>query len=160
YADLLVQRGVSAAPPTFSVTNVNSHSLGVVGIDPQTGRRRNQVLIPKNTPLPHTVSRVFKTHRANQSSVAVRVVEGESERPEACTEVGVCTIRNLPADLAAGWPVQVSYTYQENGRLHVSAKLKGHQAAVTMDFVRANSLSENDLGMWLEYVILQMGRKG
>ena len=47
-----------AGPARFAVTNVNSHSLGIVGVDAQSGRRRNQILIPKNTPLPHTVTKV------------------------------------------------------------------------------------------------------
>ena len=49
-------------PPAFKIRNVNSHSLGVVGIDPLTQRRRNGILIPRNTPLPVTAKRTFKTH--------------------------------------------------------------------------------------------------
>ena len=50
YANLLLQqKNSTAGPPQFSITNVNSHSLGIVGVDPQTRRRRNQILIPKNT---------------------------------------------------------------------------------------------------------------
>ena len=82
YADLRCrQLNRSAGPPRFAVTNVNSHSLGIVGVDAQTGRRRNQILIPKNTPLPHTVTKVFKTNKPNQPNVVIKVVEGESERP-------------------------------------------------------------------------------
>ena len=36
-------------PPVFKIRNVNSHSLGVVGVDPLTKRRRNGILIPRNT---------------------------------------------------------------------------------------------------------------
>ena len=41
-------------PSTFSIKNVNSHSLGVVGVDPLTRRKRNGILIPRNTILPAT----------------------------------------------------------------------------------------------------------
>jgi molecular chaperone DnaK len=152
YADLLLQSGKSQAPQ-FSITNVNSHSLGIVGVEASTGRRRNQILIPKNTPLPHSVTKVFKTHKPNQSSVAIRVVEGESERPEACIEIGLCSIGDLPPNLPAGWPVQVRYSYEANGRLHVNAKLKGQQEGVTTHFLRSSSLSENDMALWLEYIL-------
>ena len=54
----------------------------------QTGKRRNQILIPKNTPLPHAARGVFKTAKPNQRSVRVTVVEGDSPRPEACTQIG------------------------------------------------------------------------
>jgi molecular chaperone DnaK len=159
YADLLLKKqgqkaGTPAAPPRFAVTNVNSHSLGVLGVDTRTGLKRNKVLIPKNTPLPHTVTRVFKTHRPHQANVVIQVVEGESERPEGCIKVGTCKIENLPPDLPADWPVQVSYSYESNGRLHVTGKVKGHDARVVADFQRDNSMSEKDMEMWA-YCILE-----
>jgi molecular chaperone DnaK len=153
YAELLAPRhGTPPAATPFTVQNVNSHSLGVLGTDPHTGRRLNKVLLPKNSPLPRTVTKAFKTFKPNQRSVVIRVLEGEAELPEACSRVGVCTIRDLPPGLPAGWPVQVSYTYEANGRLHVSAKLQGHHAGVTTDFVRENSLPDEDLEMWTHFI--------
>src|SRR5205823_10392221 len=67
YANLLMQKqNPKAGGLSFSVTDVNSHSLGMVGVDQSTGRRRNQILIPKNTALPHAVTRVFKTQKRSQ----------------------------------------------------------------------------------------------
>ena len=63
--------------PSFSIQNVNSHSLGVVGIDPLTRRKRNGILIPRNTRLPVTAKRVFHTSKVNQRSILVQIVEGE-----------------------------------------------------------------------------------
>ncbi len=153
YADLLLQQFANVRRPArFTVTNVNSHSLGIIGLDPHTHEKRNQVLIPKNTPLPATVTKVFKTSHRGQPMVTIRVVEWESERPDACSRIGVCTIRDLPVDLPEGWPVQISYAYQENGRLRVMAKLEGMPAVVTTYFLRDNSLAENDLRRWADYV--------
>ncbi len=153
YANLLaVQQGGGTAPAPFSVTNVNSHSLGILGSDPRTGRKLNKILVPKNTPLPQTVTKVFKTFKPSQRSVAIKVLEGESDRPEFCHQIGVCAIRDLPPDLPAGWPVQVRYTYETNGRLHVAAKLKSHPASVTTDFLRENSMPDEDLELWTRYV--------
>lgn len=151
YADLLMSRqGAGSGQTHFAVTNVNSHSLGVVGIDPLTGRRRNRVIIPKNTPLPHSASGRFKTYQANQPNVKITVMEGESDSPDACMEVGLCIIQGLPPNLPAGWPVEVRYTYRENGRLQVSASLLGHAAHVSTEFVRDNTLSDDDLLLWAE----------
>jgi molecular chaperone DnaK len=153
YADLILrQTKKEAGPPKFSVTNINSHSLGIVGVDSATGRRRNQILIPKNTPLPHTVAKVFKTNKPNQPNIVIRVVEGESERPEACTQVGVCTIKDLPPNLPEGWPVQVSYRYETNGRLQVTVQLKGQSAGVTTTFQRENSLADEELKLWTYFI--------
>jgi molecular chaperone DnaK len=153
YADLVRrQRDKSAGPAPFAVTNINSHSLGMVGVDGQTGRRRNQILIPKNTPLPHTVTRVFKTQKPNQPAVVIRVVEGESERPEACIQVGVCTITSLPPNLPVGWPVQVSYSYEADGRLRVTAHVKGQTSAVTTTFQRENRMGDDERQLWSQYL--------
>src|SRR5262249_12531178 len=86
-----------------SITNINSHSLGIIAFDPQLNRHRNQILIPKNTPLPKTVTGTFKTHKDNQATVAVRIVEGESERPEAC--IGQNAANATGAQIANGNPI-------------------------------------------------------
>ena len=153
YADLLLNRqGAGTGKTEFAVTNVNSHSLGIVGIDTRTNRRCNRILIAKNTPLPHAVTKTFKTFRDNQRNVKIRILEGESERPEACSQVGTCTIQGLPPALPKGWPVQVTYAYEENGRLQVTAALKGHDAKATAEFARDNSLPEHDLMLWGEVI--------
>jgi molecular chaperone DnaK len=153
YANMLAaQQSGKGEGDGFSVTNINSHSLGVLGTEPATGRKLNKILIPKNTPLPATMTKTFKTQKANQRSVLITVLEGESEKPEVCTQIGMCAIRDLPPNLPAGWPVQVSYSYKSNGRLQVSAKLKGHDAGVTTDFMRENSMADDDVEMWAKFV--------
>jgi molecular chaperone DnaK len=148
YANLLMQQhNTAGGPPQFSVTNVNSHSLGIVGVDTQTGRRRNQILIPKNTPLPHTVTRAFKVQKAGQRQIVIRVVEGESERPDACIQVGTCVVQ-APPDLPAGTPVQVSYSYQPDGRLEVRAQIVGHSVAAATVLQRDNALTSEQMQMW------------
>jgi molecular chaperone DnaK len=134
------------------VTNINSHSLGIIGTDPATGRRKNQILIPKNTPLPTAVTKSFKTHKAGQTSVIVRVVEGESERPEACIQVGTCTIGGFPPNLPAGAPVSVSYAYHADGRLEVSGHVKGLTEPVTTTFQRENEIDDADMQLWSQYI--------
>ncbi len=153
YANLLLkQHQRSPERPRFTITNINSHSLGIVGVDPHTKRRRNQILIPKNTPLPHTATKVFKTRKPKQPNVVIRVVEGESERPEACIPVGVCTIKDLPPTLPAGAPVEVSYTYETNGQIQVTGKVVGAKSEATTVFQRENSLANEDLHMWSQYL--------
>jgi molecular chaperone DnaK len=155
---LLGRRQGSTTPPKFRVTNVNAHSLGLVGIDPATGRKINKVLIPKNTPLPKAVAQRFKTFKPNQKNVTIRVLEGESELPEACTQVGTCVIRGLPSDLPAGWPVEVRYSYEENGRLRVHGRLGGHEAAVTTEFIRVNNMTDDELMFWHKCLADRAGR--
>ncbi len=147
---LLARRGRIVGNPGFTVTDINSHSLGLLAIDTTTNRKLNQILIPKNTPLPKSVAKRFKTFKANQKNVRITILEGESEQPEACTQVGECIIRDLPPGLPAGWPVEVRYAYAENGRLRVQGKLVGHDAVVKTDFIRVNNMTQGDLMFWYE----------
>jgi molecular chaperone DnaK len=139
-------------PPAFSIGNVNSHSLGVVGTDPKTRRRRSGILIPRNTRLPATSRRDFKTQKANQKSILVQIVEGESPSADDCTPIGRCTVRNLPPDLPARSPVDVLFHYQPDGRLKVRVTVPGTQREVETEIVRENSLSKEHLDGWRRYI--------
>ena len=164
YADLLLNRsrneGESGGNERFSLTNVNSHSLGIVGIDNLTKRKINHILIPKNTPLPFTVTESFKTAKRNQRSVKVEVLEGENPQPDHCTLVGTSVVRELPPDLPAGHLIEVCYSYKENGQLDVTARVKGSDAKIIAMFSRDTELPESDLNAWGEYVAQQSGRFG
>ncbi len=139
-------------PPAFHIRNVNSHSLGVVGLDPTTKRRRNGILIPRNTPIPVTAKRVFKTQKENQRSVLVEVVEGESASADECTTVGRCTIKNLPLHLPAGSPVEVQFHYSPNGRLKVRVNVPHADSEIETEFTRENSLPKEHLDGWRRYI--------
>lgn len=152
YAKTLVTPAPGESAESFSVTNINSHSLGVLGTDPENGKKFHKVLIPKNTPLPCTIRKSFKTFRHGQHSVMIKVLEGESDNPAFCVAIGVCMISNLPPNLPAGWPIEVSYTYASNGQLQVSAKLKDYNRHVETEFVRENRMPDDDLEVWAHFV--------
>ena len=130
------------------LVNVNSHSLGVVGIDEQIGKRVNAILIPRNTPIPARVRKTFRTLEEDQRSVVVPVVEGESGHPEYCVELGKCVVRGLPANLPRGTLVEVTYRYAENGRLSVSALVLGTGQSAEVEIERTRSPIEDDLDTW------------
>ena len=139
-------------PPRFKIKNVNSHSLGVVGIDRQTRRRRNGILIPRNTPIPVTAHRVFRTRKADQKSILVQVVEGESRSADECTEIGKCTVRNLPPNLPAQSPVDVEFHYKPDGRLQVRVTVPDAASKIEAEFARENTLSQEHLDGWRRYI--------
>ncbi|MHB1033881.1 MAG: Hsp70 family protein [Pirellulales bacterium] len=134
--------------PRFGVTNVNSHSLGVVATDPATGRKRNAVVIPRNTPLPVATRRIFKTRKAGQESILVEIIEGESASPEECTPIGRCVIRDLPPGLPVHTPIDVRFGYKPNGRLYVMVKVPGTDLEARHKLARENGLSREDLQAW------------
>ena len=121
---LLAARG-GAGPSTFQVTNVNAHSLGVEGIDTDTLRKRNVVLIPRNTSLPTRHMERFATKSESQRSIVIKVLEGESTQPGECIAIGRTVVRDLPAGLPKGWPIEVTFEYGANSRLTVEAMVPG-----------------------------------
>jgi molecular chaperone DnaK len=147
---LLAQR--SGIKPQFRVRNVNSHSLGVIGLSRKTNRKQNVVLIPRNTPLPVTAKRTFKTSEANQHSVVVTIVEGESTSPEACTPIGECKIDKLPPNLPALSPVEVFFQYAENGRLGVAVHLPGTDRQMQQEIVRDSGLTKEQIEAWRDWL--------
>jgi molecular chaperone DnaK len=148
YAGMLM--GQKRTGPACQLINVNSHSLGVVGLHQKTRQVTNVVLIPKNTPLPARAVRVFKTARANQRSVKVAVVEGESHRPEDCIALGECIVRDLPPGLAQGTPVEVEYAYAANGRLSVAARIPSIRYSRHVEIDRDQARHLGDLKTWRE----------
>jgi molecular chaperone DnaK len=136
----------------FSVRNVNSHSLGVVATDSATKRKRNAILIPRNTPLPVTAKRTFKTQKKGQKSVLVQIVEGESASPDDCSQLGKCTIRHLPPNLEPGTPIEVRFRYEENGRLGIQVVVGDTGKKLEHEITRENSLTQEQLDSWRAYI--------
>jgi molecular chaperone DnaK len=140
-AYLLAKQGGEGSSATFKVTNVNAHSLGVEGIDQQTLRKTNVVLIPRNTPLPATHTERFVTKSEGQRSIVVQILEGESSLPGECTAIGRTVVRDLPDGLPKGWPIEVSFKYGANGRLGVQAVVPGTHQDASLDLQRTTGLS-------------------
>lgn len=149
---LLAAKGETGHEPTFDVTNVNAHSLGVEGTDPATFQQRNSILIPRNTPLPAKKTERCMTRSENQRTVAIQILEGESGNPMECTPIGRTVIRDLPPNLPQGWPVDVTYEYGVNGRLSVKAVVTGTDRAVSLELQRDANMSDERVSLWRKAV--------
>jgi len=147
-AYLLAKETPEGAQGGLQITNVNSHSLGVEGISPETLRKTNIILIPRNTPLPAKEKKRFATKMENQRSIAVQVLEGESTLPSECTAIGRTVIRDLPEGLAKNWPVEIVFQYETNGRLQVRATVPGTHHAATLELERAAGMSAEGIKRW------------
>jgi molecular chaperone DnaK len=151
HAGLLLDR-YEGKKPRFSIKNVNSHSLGVAAVDPTTRRKQTAVLIPRNTALPVTAKRIFTTSKDGQRSVLVQIVEGETESPDDCVQIGRCTVRDLPPNLPAQTPVEVRFRYEENGRLTVRVRVAGTGRDLRHEIARENALTWDQLNQWRQRI--------
>lgn len=156
YAGLLLAReevpadGAPPKKPTMQVRNVSSHDLGVLSKDPATGRPMNSVIIPRNTVLPATKGKRFRTAKQGQKTVAINVIEGGDSAGRNATPIGRCTIHGLPPDLPAGVTVEVIFTYGENGRLKVEGRLPELRRKALLSIERASGLNDEKLNEWGE----------
>ncbi len=120
---------------TVKQENVNSHGLGILATNPRTDKEINHVMIPKNTRLPFEVQQTFKTKHEKQQRVSIQVIEGDAPDPAACSLLGKCKITDLPADLAKGSPIEVTYAFDDAGRITVRAedKTTGREASIEIE---------------------------
>jgi molecular chaperone DnaK len=125
--------------------NVNSHGLGVVAVNPRSGREVNHIMIPRNTPLPTEVSRTFRTRKDDQRRVSVQVLEGDAPDPAACSLLGKCRIENLPPGLPRGTLIEVTYSFNASGRIAVKAREKTGGKEATIQIDRRGGLSETQV---------------
>jgi len=148
YAAMLVRDDGGPEVPACDFVNVNSHDLGVVGIEPKTRRRVVKIVIPRNTPLPCRVERTFVTERDDQRNVKVPIVEGESRDPDECISLGECMVRDLPQGLAKGTAVKVELSYAANGRISVSARVARTRQSAHVELDRHQARRQGDLNTW------------
>jgi molecular chaperone DnaK len=103
-------------------------------------RKSNHIMIPRNTAIPYEATQRFVTTSPNQQRVHVYVLEGEVADPEACTQIAEFQIVGLPPGLPAGSPVDVTYSYDNNGRIQCTAvELTGKKAA-NIEIIRSQGL--------------------
>ncbi len=124
---------------------VNSHGLGVVVRNPKSGKEMNYVMIPRNTPIPAESSQKFATNKADQQRISVKVVQGEAPDPAACSRIGTCRITGLPPGLPKGSPVEVTYSFDEQGRVHVRAKSLEAGLEATIQIERSGGLDDEQV---------------
>jgi molecular chaperone DnaK len=147
YAGFLKSRS-NTSRPAMRVRNVSSHDLGVLSKETATGRSVNAVIIPRNTVLPATKGKRFRTFKDGQQSIAINVIEGGDSSGKNATPVGRCVIRDLPPALPGGTPVEVFFTYGEDGRLTIRGRLPDLGREATLDIERSSGLSDAKLQEW------------
>jgi len=137
-----------AGGPAAKVVNVNAHSLGLVTKARSSDRLLNSILIPRNTPLPHSGSQVFRTGKTGQAQILFRIVEGEAPDPAACNILGKFLMEPLPPGLPAGSPIRLHYSYDESGRIKVQAIVEGPSVKTEVRIARRGSTIGQNVEDW------------
>jgi len=82
-------------------------------------------LIEKNTTIPTEESKIFTTAADNQTSVQVRVFQGEREMAESNELLGEFQLAGIPPAPAGTPQIEVTFNIDENGIVNVEAEDQG-----------------------------------
>src|SRR5437868_11110244 len=116
----------------IQVTNITSHTLGVVLWDEAHLEEYVFPMIRKMTAIPATAKNSFGTASANMQRAVVRIVEAESTLPAECTPLRLCDVE-LPSALPKASPVELTYEYNANQVLEVAVNASGNKAKVRIE---------------------------
>lgn len=107
------------------VTDVAPFTLGVEVCHEIAGEKRDGYFLPiinRNTTIPVSRNKVVCTTNPNQTSVTVKLFQGESRRIEGNLFLGEFDVQGIPRG-PAGQEVDIRFTYDLNGVLEVEVTI-------------------------------------
>lgn len=105
-----------------AVSDVTAHALGMIAVSEDGERYVNSVIIPKNTTIPAEKKRSYNFRtRAKDNELEVYVLQGAYERPLDNTIIDKYTITKIENVKKNPSVIEVSYKYNSNGVVDVSA---------------------------------------
>lgn len=132
------------------VEEVCNHSYGTLAIveDAATGKMEfmNTSVIAKNTPIPCSASQTYVTSEDNEQRIDVEITQGEDPDPKYVDVIGRITLE-VPPGRPAGCEVTVTYSYDENQRVHATVKdeRSGRVKEVAITYQGAGVLSDDEV---------------
>ncbi|AXG07358.1 molecular chaperone DnaK [Haloplanus rubicundus] len=102
-------------------------------------------LIEKNTTIPTEESKIFTTAADNQTSVQVRVFQGEREIAEENELLGEFQLTGIPPAPAGTPQIEVGFNIDENGIVNVEAEDKGSGNAESITIEGGAGLSDEEI---------------
>lgn len=131
----------------LKVKNVTSKSFGVVAHTPQNTEIVFNIVL-RNTTVPITLKKNFYTAVSNQKTVLIRIMESETSRvevpPEHAVEIKTAVL-NLPPNLPADLPIEITFTLNEEGRLHITAQETAESRQIDVSVDTASVIAGEDL---------------
>jgi molecular chaperone DnaK len=102
-------------------------------------------LIDKNTTIPTEESKIFTTAADNQTSVNIRVFQGEREIAEENELLGAFQLTGIPPAPAGTPQIEVTFNIDENGIVNVEAEDKGSGNAEDITIEGGVGLSDEEI---------------
>jgi molecular chaperone DnaK len=136
-----IQGGVLAGDvKDLLLLDVTPLSLGIETLGGVTTR-----LIERNTTIPTKKSEVFSTASDNQTSVEIKVLQGEREMARDNKTIGVFHLVGIPPAPRGMPQIEVSFDIDANGIMNVSAKDLGTGKEQKITITASSGLSKNEI---------------
>ena len=102
-------------------------------------------LIERNTTIPTKKSEIFSTAAENQSSVEIKVLQGERKMAGDNKHIGVFHLDGIPPAPRGVPQIEVTFDIDANGILHVTAKDLGTGKEQKIVITASSGLSKNEI---------------
>lgn len=133
------------------MTDVNPYTLGVRAVTSYSHDYMS-VVIPRNVTIPVTRHQIYHTYVDGQREAEIQVYQGESRVASQNHLLGKFTVANIPYAPAGKEALDVSFSYNQNGMLQVSAILvsTGQEASISINMMDADPTAEEriDVSAW------------
>lgn len=118
------------------MTDVNPYTLGVRAIHGFDDEFMS-VIIPRNKTIPTTKKKKYYTAVDGQTETIVEVYQGESSSTKYNHRIGKFVLSGIPAKRAGEEPIEVSFSYNQNGMLQVTGTIvsTGKEATIDIDML-------------------------
>jgi len=128
------------------LVDVTPLSLGVAASGGQMA-----VIVPRNTTIPVTKSKMFSTNHDNQESVNVKIYEGERPLVQDNNLLGTFEVTGIPPMPRAKPQIEVTFNIDADGILHVNAEEKqsGKKGMITISNDKAR-LTQDQINRMLQ----------
>ncbi|QQK74953.1 Hsp70 family protein [Salicibibacter cibarius] len=135
-----VQAGIKAGSlgSGLIVTDVAPFSMGIAVLDERRGREKPgafKAIIPRNTTIPVTRTEQFTTSFNFQTTVSIEIYQGEERWVRDNYFLNDFLLEGLPPNVAGAEGVGVTFRYNLNGILEVTAKsiTTGKEMTITVE---------------------------
>jgi molecular chaperone DnaK len=102
-------------------------------------------LIERNTPIPTEQSRIFTTIRDNQTSVKIRIFQGEDRFCKDNELLGEFRLTDIPAAQKGHAKIEVTFEIDANGIVNVTARDRDTGKARSVQLNVSGGLSEEEI---------------
>lgn len=129
------------------VRNVTSKSFGIVAHTPD-GNEIVFNIVLRNTTVPITLKKNFYTAVMDQKTVLIRIMESETSRVEVPLDHAVeikTAVLNLQPNLPADLPIEITFTLNEEGQLHITAMETSESRQIEVMVDTASVIQGEDL---------------